>query len=245
VEFLEALRSAGCSVFTFDAHGHGKSEPLKASDRCLVWRYDDFVDDCLLFLDVVIARFQQLPPVFLSGTSNGGLTVSLAALKAKPALAGLMLFSPCCDVHWTPLLRILAPIGALAALLVPRAQIAPAIRLEDLGRDPAVLKRFSEDPLIFKGDVRARTAQSVSKGMRKLRAQHRHLDLPIFVAHGTLDRCTDPKASKAFSVGVKSASASVYHPIQDALHEILLGPEREQVFELAKSWAVAHTASKL
>ena len=40
------IADAGIAVFTYDAHGHGKSEPLKDSERCLVNRFDDLVRVC-------------------------------------------------------------------------------------------------------------------------------------------------------------------------------------------------------
>ncbi len=37
------MAEAGIAVYTYDAHGHGKSEPLDAGNRCLILKFDDLV----------------------------------------------------------------------------------------------------------------------------------------------------------------------------------------------------------
>ena len=40
---FEHIAGLGVAVYTFDAHGHGRSQPEAPSDRCLVTRFDDLV----------------------------------------------------------------------------------------------------------------------------------------------------------------------------------------------------------
>jgi alpha-beta hydrolase superfamily lysophospholipase len=41
------IADAGIAVFTYDAHGHGKSEPLEDAKRCMIYRFDDLVCVCV------------------------------------------------------------------------------------------------------------------------------------------------------------------------------------------------------
>jgi len=40
---FELMADQGVAVYTFDAHGHGRSQPAEAVKRCLVARFDDLV----------------------------------------------------------------------------------------------------------------------------------------------------------------------------------------------------------
>ena len=41
--------AAGIAVHSFDAHGHGRSEPSRPDDRCLVQNYIDLVQFASIF----------------------------------------------------------------------------------------------------------------------------------------------------------------------------------------------------
>ena len=38
---------AGVALHAYDAHGHGRSEPQDARDRCLIWSFDHLVSASL------------------------------------------------------------------------------------------------------------------------------------------------------------------------------------------------------
>lgn len=77
-----------------------------------------------------------------------------------------MLHSAAIGVVWTTLLRAQAAVGSFLASLVPRAQLVPAVNPEDLHPDPKVVEAFKSDSLIFKGALRARSANEVLKVRR-------------------------------------------------------------------------------
>lgn len=41
--FRRMAEEGGVAAFSFDAHGHGKSEPADKAQRALIWRFDDLV----------------------------------------------------------------------------------------------------------------------------------------------------------------------------------------------------------
>ena len=38
----------GIAVHTFDAHGHGRSQPREAEERAMIWRFEDLVMTCFI-----------------------------------------------------------------------------------------------------------------------------------------------------------------------------------------------------
>jgi alpha-beta hydrolase superfamily lysophospholipase len=69
----------GYAVWTFDAHGHGASEPLEEHERFAIYRFADLVTDAEQFIiDVVqpwVKALKATVPLYLLGASAGALTV--------------------------------------------------------------------------------------------------------------------------------------------------------------------------
>ena len=84
----QLFAAKGYAVWTFDAHGHGDSEPHEASNRVAIMQFSHLVDDTELFLEEVVrpwVKQQQTEedtkalPLVLHGTSMGGLVVCFYA----------------------------------------------------------------------------------------------------------------------------------------------------------------------
>ena len=43
IAVFQHLAESGIEVYSFDVHGHGKSEPTDKNQRALVWRFHDLV----------------------------------------------------------------------------------------------------------------------------------------------------------------------------------------------------------
>eukprot|EP00882_Tetradesmus_deserticola_P005694 GHRQ01005995.1.p1 GENE.GHRQ01005995.1~~GHRQ01005995.1.p1 ORF type:complete len:263 (+),score=86.57 GHRQ01005995.1:298-1086(+) len=173
------LADAGVAVYTYDAHGHGRSEPKEPHNRGLITNHTHLVDDLYAFVAVVEERTGgRLPAAstFLGGQSMGGLVVALACLRCQERWAGLIVFSGAMGVVWTPVLRAQAAVGNLLSGLIPRKQMVPAVKPENLHPDPAVVRAFKEDPLIFHGDLR------VATGNELLRVREAHATTEAAVA---------------------------------------------------------------
>lgn len=70
-------------------------------------------------------------------------------------------------------------VGNLLASLAPRVQLVPAVKPELLHPDEAVVAAFRDDPLIFHGDLRVRTANELLKvrgvaAVGRMRRPHAH-----------------------------------------------------------------------
>ncbi|GLI70036.1 hypothetical protein VaNZ11_014774, partial [Volvox africanus] len=260
------LAEQGIAVHTFDAHGHGKSEPLAADSRALVDSYAHLVQDLSDFMDRVLLPPELpprspaeliggghqaapqpracRPPVFLLGHSMGGLVASLVCLQRQDQLAGLMLHSPALDVEWTPVLRAQAAVGTLLSFLIPHARVVPAVRPENLSSDPALVAEYVSDPLNTVGPVRARTANELLRGFAEIRRRAFELRLPVYVCHGTSDAVTNAAASRRFVEGPGGVSSvdRVFRSVEGGYHELLHGPEWEDSVQALLAWMREHGA---
>lgn len=216
------IADAGVAVHSFDQIGHGKSEPHGSDDRCYIQSVEYLVDDVYTFLEQVKLSYIQSPPMFMAGHSMGGLVATLSVLRTQNLWSGLVLHSALVDVEWTLSLRLQSKIGALLALAMPRARVVPAVRPEDMNPDPDLVKDYLNDPLNFIGPVRARTANELMKGFRKVQSHQQELTVPILAVHGTQDRCTSLTAVKRL-VELAASKDKTFKEVDGGYHELLFG----------------------
>lgn len=84
----KAARAAGCAVLRVELYGHGHSGGSFRGHNIRIW-----VDELVQIIDRV-QRLDFVSKIFLSGHSQGGLAVMLAAAERKDAVAGLIPLSP-------------------------------------------------------------------------------------------------------------------------------------------------------
>ncbi|GFR39691.1 hypothetical protein Agub_g166 [Astrephomene gubernaculifera] len=244
----EVWSSAGIAVYGYDAAGMGRSEPLQKAARGLVARFEHLVADAEEFLSKVLrpslaSKGLAAVPLFLAGNSLGGLVASYVAARQGEQVAGLVMQSPAIDVEWTPVLRFQAMLGNLLAALLPRAKLVPAVRPEDMSQDPRVVAEYLADPLIYQGNVKALTGNEILKGFRGLVALRPALRLPIFAVHGTSDRCTSLPALRTHLAALPSPDVTL-REVAGGYHELLHGPEKEQVRGDIRDWVLQRAGKK-
>lgn len=75
----ERLARLGFAVWTFDAHGHGYSEPADELSRHTLLRFEHIIVDAEQFLQEVVQPWRDSQPdpvpLYISGPSLGGLVV--------------------------------------------------------------------------------------------------------------------------------------------------------------------------
>jgi acylglycerol lipase len=240
---FDQLGDAGIAVYAQEAHGHGNSEPLDQPSRCLIWDWRHLVDDCIDFSKEVREQTGPSVPHFIGGQSMGGLVAALVALQNQSAWAGLILCSAAIDVEWTPMLRFQSKIGNLMAALIPRARIVPAVRLEDMSPDPAVVEDMRNDPFNFVGPVRARTGNELLKAFGEVARREAELTLPIYAHHGDTDRTTSLTAVKRLLQNCQSQDVTL-NVVPGGYHELFMGPEKEQVTSALRDWMLSKQPKK-
>ncbi|KAK9805999.1 hypothetical protein WJX73_002649 [Symbiochloris irregularis] len=238
---FEWLAQAGVAVHTYDAHGHGRSEPSEEWDRHLIWDFQHMADDWQAYAAETRQQYAAELPCFIGGHSMGSLTSILVVLRDQSLWAGLICCSATVDVEWNWFLRLQASIGGILAAIIPRAKIVPAVKGEDMSTDPEALAKMEEDPLNSTGNVRARTANEFLKAFRVVFEREHELRLPIYAHHGSCDRLANISAVKRMLKNAQSTDITL-NVIEGGFHEVMMGSERQDVTDHIISWMAEKAA---
>jgi len=212
-----ALNNQRYSVYAQDVRGHGQSVgfPGHMGDdpsRLIL----DVVEECLR----VRAAYDK---VFLLAHSMGTL-LALPAVARMPenTLKGLVLSG-----------TALRP-GPAAVELAATGKVPAAV----LSRDPAVVKAYEDDPLVWKkvpSDVLARSVQLTELAEKAVP----DISIPVLLVHGTDDQLTLIDGANYVWVQLITID-KVLQGYPGLYHEILNEPERDQVISDITTWLDKH-----
>lgn len=226
------LAGAGFAVYAADHRGHGRSDGRRAN----IERMTLIVNDLGSFARFCGGRHPGLP-VFMVGHSLGGLIALHYATEPGTQLDGLVLSGPLVEVTvGSALQRRLA--GVLSAL-VPNLRVAALGAEEKISRDPEVVRSYREDPLVYRGRIKARTGAEILATMEGLPARLPRLSVPLLILHGTDDLICAPAGSAMVHDWVSSPDKTV-HRYRDLYHEVFNEPERDEVLTDLVRWLEQH-----
>ena len=122
----------------------------------------------------------------------------------------------------------------LLALLVPRLGMLK-LNAEGVSRDPEVVRKYIEDPLVFHGKMSARMLRELFAGMSAIQAGAASITLPMLLLHGGADVMTAPEGSRFLyeHIGSSDKTLKIYPGLY---HEILNEPERAEVLAEILDW---------
>lgn len=218
----------GYGVYGYDQRGHGKSDGL----RGYVDRFSYFVDDLDIFLRLVHSRHRDVK-IFLVGHSVGGTIATAYTILRQDGFDGLIITGVTLS---TPTNVAAGTIFAarILSLILPKAGLY-TIDAEAISQDKNVVNAYVNDPLVYRGKIRARLGVELIKAMGTVKRQISEIHLPIMVMHGAADRLSDPKGSEMLYQKASSADKTL-KVYEGYYHEIFNEPGREQVLADAESW---------
>lgn len=228
--------SLGYAVYGIDHLGHGKSD----GKRVHVERFEDYTNTLKVYLDM-IRRWQPGKPIFLVGHSMGGLIGAVYLIEHQTELTGAVLSGAAVKVpkNITPAILV---VGKMLSALAPRFGLI-GLEADGVCRDPAVVKAYISDPLVYKGKATARLAAEILKAMQYVSAQATKITLPILMVQGSADRLVDPAGSLMLYDAVSSADKEIR--IYDGFyHEVFNEPEHDEVLRDVEIWLEAHLGSR-
>ena len=220
----------GYAVFAIDHLGHGKSD----GDRCHVRQFSDYTDGISLLLDLVHAECPATP-VFLIGHSMGGLIATRFLIDKQAEFAGCVLSGAALKAPVEPpaILRVLVK---LFSRIVPKLGVMQ-LDGSQVSRDPEVVDKYRNDPLVFTGKVTARLAEQIFSEMASVKDKLACIRLPILILHGSADGLTSPEGSKMLHEQARSDNKKLI--IYEGLyHEVYNEPEQEEVMNDVVNWLV-------
>lgn len=232
---IESLVARGYAVYTIDHRGHGESEGVRAH----VERFEYFVDDLRQLVDQASAAHRDLP-LFMIGHSMGGLIATRYALRYQQELHGLVLSGPALVVG-DDVSAGLKRVSGILARLAPTLALTPATASPEsvLSRDPIVQELFDNDPLCYKGKVRARLGHELMLAGARTRAHLAELTVPLLVMYGTDDKLVNPSGALQVYEQASSADKTI-KAWPGCRHEIFHEPEKHDVIAYMLDWLAAH-----
>ncbi len=231
----ERFTRAGYAVHAFDLRGHGRSQ---GEPRVLVRSIDEYTGDLERFLTSVREREAGLP-VFLLGHSMGGAISARFLLDGDHGLTGAILSAPAvrrAGIFGLPVEGFFL----FFAGLLPRWRF-PKLNSDVISRDPDVVRRYDNDPLVYRDGMPIGTAAAIVKSARYVDKHAGRINLPVLISHGTDDGLVNHIASERFyeRLGPMDKTLKLY---QGLFHEILNEPERDQVMQDMIDWLDAHVS---
>jgi len=218
----------GYAAYGLDHRGHGKSEGL----RCHVERFSDYVDDLKTFFNIVRDERGDTR-IFLVGHSMGGTIATAYAVNHQHELAGLILSGATLKVgSGISSAQILA--ARILSVLLPKMGVS-VLDASTISQDQAVVDAYDNDPLVYRGKLRARQGAEFLKMLQNLPYQMTQIKLPILIMYGTADKLSDPEGSNMLyeRAGSEDKTLKQY---EGFYHEIFNEPGRDQVFADMEAW---------
>lgn len=226
----------GFSVHAFDHIGHGRSDGA----RVYMQRFTDFTDTLVTFRKS-IDSLHKGEPIFLVAHSMGGLIGALYLTEHQEGLAGAVLSGPAVKVpDNVPQAAIYA--GKIFSTLAPKLRLM-ALDSSGVSRDPAVVRAYETDPLVYRGKMTARFGSEMLRAMRRIEDEASRIKLPLLVLQGAADRLVDPAGSQKFHDRVASPDKRIIL-YEGLYHEVFNEPEHDRVFHDMEAWIEAHLPSQ-
>jgi acylglycerol lipase len=200
------------AIYALDHRGHGRSD----GERVKVDDFYDYVKDLKTFFNIV--RKENLKDkIFLIGHSMGSIIALLYAIEYQKELAGLITSG-----------------GGLSRPTdppMPRPKPGENLPTAMLSRDPAVIKAYENDPLVYRGPIP--TGFAMFSVMAKLYDLVPQIKLPALIMAG--NGGPDGARSRVLyeRIASKDKTLKLYEGL---LHEIFNEPEHPQVMADLAAW---------
>lgn len=233
--FARFFVDRGYAVYALDHSGHGRSD----GDRCHIGRFSQFTDGVGLLLEKV---HEEVPEtlVFLVGHSMGGLIATHFLIEHQSEFAGCILSGAAVQ----PAVEIPALQGLTVRFC---SKFLPKLRLlqldaSEISRDPEVVDRYRNDPLVFTGKVSARLLEQLFSAMSALEEKLAAIELPMLILHGSADGLALPEGSRMLheKTGSRDKKLIIYEGLY---HEIFNEPEQEDVMTDIADWLAPRLVS--
>ena len=222
----ERLVALGLEVVVPDHRGHGRS----GGKRLLVRDLSEFTDD----LETLRARVAVAGrPTYLLGHSMGGEIALDYALDHQSDLAALVLSGPAV-LPGDDISPLLMRVAKVMGKLVPGLP-GQTLGSSSISRDPAVVRAYDEDPLVFRGALKAGIGGAMLRTMETFPSRLPSLHLPLLVLAGSEDKLVKPEGA-AMVERLAGSSDKTLKTYEGLFHEIFNEPEQDQVLGDLTAW---------
>lgn len=212
---------------SFDLRGHGKSD----GKRGLIRGYHDLMKD----IELLILKTQEICPDIpniLYGHSMGGSMVLNYVLENPVLPHGLVVTSPWLKLGFDPP-KMLLWFGNTMKNFFPGMVLKSPLETAAISRDPEVVKKYENDPLIHNRVSLELAFSSIEKG-KSILQNGQNIRIPVLLMQGTEDRITSMEATK--ELAASNPSLFTFKEWEGFYHEVHNEPEKEEVLRYMLDW---------
>jgi acylglycerol lipase len=222
---------ADFASYALDFRGHGRS----GGRRGQIERMSLLVDDLRRLIRLCGEQHPDVP-IFLVAHSLGAMVALEYVTSTDGALAGLVLSGTGIDVSGIP--KVQATVAKALSAVAPNLGLV-TVDSGGVSRDPAVVRSYDEDPLVFRRRVPVRTAAELLLSADRVTPRLGSVRLPLLVMHGGADVLATPAGARLVHERAGSAdkTLTIYRGLY---HEIFNEPEKEAVLDDVAKWVAAH-----
>ncbi len=219
----------GYAVCAFDLPGHGRS----SGTREHVESFADYTRT-LAMLCRLVREEQPWLPLILIGHSMGGLVALLHLIEDQAPISGAVLSAPAITVG-KQVSRITLIVGRLLSVLASKTRMVNPVDAGGISRDPEVVERYLDDPLVYRGKVTARLGTELLEAMLFAATAASHVTIPLLLLQGSADRVVNPDGARLVFNATQSQDKTL--KIYDGLyHEVFNEPEHPKVLADVAAW---------
>ena len=220
----ERFNAANVSLFCLDHQGHGRSDSARPGRRCYFERADDLARDFMQFVELVKKDSAVPVPVFMIGSSLGGLVVVKAAIAKPDVASGVVALAPCISLDRLSqgtTNRVLLPILGFVSTYFPTLPLAKTVAN---AKFPLTQAEVEGDALTWpsgKKRTRARVAKEVLDSTFEFKKPGvlERITMPLIAFHGKDDQMTDPWGSQMLADRASSTSREARF-VDDVFHDL-------------------------
>jgi len=222
----------GYAIYSLDQRGHGQSEGI----RGYVEKFSYYIADFRTFFNLIRSKHPS-DRFFIVGHSVGGTIAITYSLYHQNKFDGLIL-SGATIKPGSSLSSIKIALARLLSLIMPKLGI-DVIDASAISQDKSVIDAYINDPLVYRGKIRARLGAELIKVMQSLPSQMPRICKPILILSGTNDRLSNSEGSQLLFERISSRDKTL--KLYDGFyHEIFNELGHRQVFSDIENWLIAH-----
>ena len=224
------LNENGYAVYTFDVRWHGKS--AKGQPDAFYPSIDQYTED----VDALYKKMKEHAagkPCFIFGHSMGGCITTYYEITRQPETNGILLSGPAVAVG-DDISPFLITVSKLLSRVAPK-MATTVLDGNSISRDPKEVEKYNNDPLNYRGGIRARVGAEMLKAINLIIEQTAKFKNPVLIMHGTADRLAAPAGSQNLYDGASSADKTL-KMYEGFYHELVNEPEKAQVLADMTEW---------
>jgi len=147
---------------------------------------------------------------------------------------GVILSAPAIEPDKNVATPFMVAVARISSSLLPK--FAPQhLDSTAVSRIMSVVEMYQKDPLVYRGNMRARWAYEFLQAMNRIRSQIASVRFPFLVVHGTADRLVQASGSQFFCTNASSSDKTI-KLYESAYHELFNDIGKEQVFTDMLRW---------